>query len=102
MAHSEYLLFFITITVGLVGIIFLFFPDRVAKLERWLNTAWGEQEIAAVRLDLPGEQRLEQVLNRNVLDKRITWDQWARNHPRLTGTYLCVGAGILWWVSITA
>ncbi len=102
MAFSEYLLFFVAVAVSFVGIIFLFFPDQVAKLEHRLNTTCWEQEVAAVRLGLPGEQRLEQALNRSVLKRRVTWDQWAHNHPRLTGTFLCLGAGVLWWVSMTA
>jgi len=102
MALSEYLLFFVAFAVSFVGIVFLLFPDQVAKLESRLNATWGEQEIGAVRLGLPGEQRLEQALNRSVPEKRVTWDRWAHNHPRLTGTFLCLGAGVLWWVTIAA
>ena len=51
----------ITITTGLVGLVFLLFPDRIARLEERLNAPWGDREVTALRLGLQGEQDIEQA-----------------------------------------
>ena len=87
----------ITFAIGLVGLIFLLFPDRISSLEDKLNAPWGNQEVTALRIGMPGEQAFEQVINRNVLDQKVTWDGWTRQYPRLFGIALCLVAVLLWW-----
>lgn len=87
----------ITIVTALVGLVFLLFPHRIIHLEDRLNAAWGDREMTALRFGLRGEQGIEQVINRNVLDKQLIWDGWARQHPRLVGIALCLIAAVLWW-----
>lgn len=87
----------ITLAIGLVGIVFLLFPDRIKQLEDRLNAPWGDRELVALRLGLRAEQAVEQAMNRDVLGKRITWDDWSRNHPRFVGIALCLVAVLLWW-----
>jgi hypothetical protein len=53
--------------------------------------------VTALRLGLPAEQDIERVINRSVLDQKLTWDGWARNHPRIVGAVLCLVAAVLWW-----
>jgi hypothetical protein len=89
--------FVIAAATGLVGLIFLLFPQRIGPLEDILNAHWGNRELTALRLGLRGEQALERVLNRPVLDRNITWDGWARRHPRRVGAVLCLlAAGLCW------
>ena len=87
----------ITFAIGLVGLIFLLFPDRISRLEDKLNAPWGDREVMSLRLGLRGEQAIEQTINRNVLDQKITWDGWARQYPRFVGAALCLVAVLLWW-----
>ncbi len=97
MTLPTVLILVITIATGLLGILFLCFPAWISRLEDRLNAPWGEWEIAAVRLGLPAEQDVEQVINRDVLDQRITWDGWAKRHPRVIGVALCLVAVGLGW-----
>jgi hypothetical protein len=87
----------ITIATGLVGLIFLLFPDRILRLEDKLNAPWGDREVMSLRLGLRGEQAIEQTINRNVLDKQLTWDGWTKKHPRVVGAALCLVAAVMWW-----
>jgi hypothetical protein len=87
----------ITIATGLVGLIFLLFPDRIHRLEDKLNAPWGDREVISLRLGLSGEQDIEQTINRNVLEKQLTWDGWTKKHPRVVGAALCLVAAVLWW-----
>ena len=87
----------ITVLTGLVGMVFLFFPDRMVQLEAWLNAPWGNREVASLRFGLRGEQTLEQAINRDVLTTPLVWDGWLRQHPRLVGAALCLVAALLWW-----
>ena len=89
----------ITIATGLVGLIFLLFPDRIHRLEDKLNAPWGDREVISLRLGLRGEQAIEQTINRNVLDKQLTWDGWTKQHPRIVGMALCLVAALLYWQS---
>jgi len=91
------LMFSIAIAIGLVGILFLFFPDRIRQLEARLNTPWGDREVATVRFGTQGEQAVEQVINREVLSEQIVWDAWLQRHPRLVGVALCLLAVWLGW-----
>ena len=91
------LMLFITIVTGLVGVVFLLFPDRIIRLEERLNAPWGDREVAALRLGLNSEQAIEQAINRNVLDKQLSWDGWAKKHPRFVGIALCLVSVALWW-----
>jgi hypothetical protein len=94
---SHLLLFLIAAATGFVGLIFLLMPQRIGALEEVLNAPWGGRELTALRLGLRGEQDLEQFLNRPVLTRMITWDAWARRHPRSVGAVLClVAAGLCW------
>jgi hypothetical protein len=87
----------ITILTGLVGLVFLLFPNRISHLEDKLNAPWGDREVISLRLGLRGEQAIEQTINRNVLDKQLTWDGWTKKHPRVVGAALCLVAAVLWW-----
>jgi len=87
----------ITLLTGAVGMVFLFFPDRIAQLEAWLNAPWGNREVASLRFGLRGEHSLEQVINRNVLTTSLVWDGWLRRHPRLVGAALCLLSLWLGW-----
>ncbi len=87
----------ITLATGLIGLVFLLIPDRIAQLEAWLNARWGNREVASLRFGLSGEQTLEEIINRDVLAHKITWDGWTKRHPRLVGIALCLVAVSLWW-----
>jgi hypothetical protein len=87
----------ITIAIGLVGLLFLLFPDSIQRLEARLNAPWGDQEVTALRLGLRGEQAIEQTINRNVLEKQLSWDGWAKKHPRVVGIALCLVSAGIWW-----
>ena len=87
----------ITIITGLVGLVFLLFPDQINRLEDKINAPWGNREVTALRLGLRGEQAIEQTINSNVLDKQLTWDGWAKKHPRVVGIALCLFSAMLWW-----
>ena len=91
------LILFITIVTGLVGLVFLLFPGRISHLEDKLNAPWGNREVMSLRLGLRGEQAIEQTINRNVLDKQLTWDGWTRRHPRVVGITLCLVSAFLYW-----
>lgn len=97
MNLPETLLLCITVATGLVGLLFLLFPHFIERLEARLNAPWGDREVAALRLGLNSEQAIEQAINRNVLDKQLTWDGWAKKHPRFVGAALCLVAVALWW-----
>jgi hypothetical protein len=97
MQINTVLMLCITFAIGLVGFIFLLFPDRIKYLEDKLNAPWGDREIMSLRLGLRGEQAIEQTINRNVLDKQLTWDGWTKQHPRVVGIALCMVAAVLWW-----
>lgn len=87
----------ITTATGLVGILFLLFPNWISRLEEMLNAPWGDRELTALRIGLRGEQAAEQLINRPILDRKITWDGWAKQHPRLVGAVLCLVAALIWW-----
>ncbi|MGB5259735.1 MAG: hypothetical protein WBO34_04345 [Gammaproteobacteria bacterium] len=91
------LMFGIAAVTGLVGILFLFFPDRIRQLEARLNARWGDREVATMRFGTPGEQAVEQIINREVLSRQIVWDGWLLQHPRLVGIALCLLALWLGW-----
>ena len=91
------LMWSITLLTAVVGMVFLFFPDRIARLEALLNAPWGNREVASLRFGLPAEQTIEQVLNRNILATPLVWDGWLRRHPRPVGAVLCLVAALLWW-----
>ena len=95
------LLLFISLTTSIVAILFLFFPGLIEKLEEKLNAPWGGQTIASIRLGLPGEKRIEEVLNKPVLEKHlISWDGWLQKHPRLTGSILGLLSLLCWWLTL--
>ena len=97
MQMPTILMLCITLATGLVGIAFLFFPDRIRRLEARLNAPWGDRELASLRIGMRGEQAVEQVMNSNVLATEIVWDGWLRRHPRLVGFALCMLAAWLGW-----
>ena len=87
----------ITFAIGLVGLVFLLFPDQINRLEDKINAPWDNREVTALRLGLHGEQAIEQTINRNVLDKQLTWDGWAKKYPRFVGAAFCLLSVVLWW-----
>ena len=97
MNLPDTLMLCISIATGLAGLLFLLFPDAIERLETRLNAPWGDREVTALRLGLNGEQAIEQAINRNVLDKQLTWDGWAKKHPRFVGVALCLVSVALWW-----
>lgn len=87
----------IALAIGLVGILFLFFPQRIRALEARLNARWGDNEVATVRIGTTTEQAVEQVMNREVLSQQIVWDGWLMRYPRAVGAALCLLAMWLGW-----
>lgn len=83
------IILFISIANGLVGLMFLYMPDRVRPFEAWFNAPVGNREMAALRLGLQGERIAEQLMNRVVQSRQIIWDDWLLEHPRLFGMALC-------------
>lgn len=88
----DYLVWTIAFIVFVVGLIMLLYPQAVKQIEYKLNSPWGDTEILNLRLGITGEKRAESVLNKPVLQFSIVWDEWARKHPRLTGSFLCLCA----------
>ena len=95
MTLSAELLIVVAALVGLWGLVFLFFPRGVTRIEEKLNTAWGGREVLSIRLGVPGERPAERVLNRPVLARAFYWDRWAHSYPRLTGAAMCLSAALL-------
>jgi hypothetical protein len=91
------LIFSIATVIGLVGILFLFFPQRIRQLEAVMNARWGDHEVATVRIGTDAEQAVEQVMNREVLSQQIVWDGWLQRYPRAVGAVLCLLAVWLVW-----
>ena len=87
----------IALAIGLVGVLFLLYPDRIRQLEAWLNARWGDREVATMRFGTEGEQAVEKVINREVLSQPIVWDSWLMRQPRLVGLVLCCLAAWLAW-----
>ena len=85
------------LAIGLVGILFLFFPQRIRALEARLNARWGDREMATVRIGTDTERTVEQVMNREVLSHSFVWDGWLMRQPRLVGLALCALAVWLAW-----
>jgi len=97
MQFPAILLLSIALAIGLVGILFLFFPQRIRELEARLNARWGDHEVATVRIGTDAEHAVEQVMNREVLSQQIVWDSWLQRYPRAVGAALCVLAVWLAW-----
>ena len=74
------LMFSIALAIGLVGILFLFFPDRIRTLEGRLNARWGDREVIPVRIGIDAERAIEQVY----WNRRIWPARNARPKPRLS------------------
>jgi hypothetical protein len=91
------LIFSIAVAIGLVGILFLFYPERIRQLEARLNARWGDREVATIRFGTEGEQAVERVMNREVLSQQIVWDGWLMRNPRLVGMVLCLLAMWVAW-----
>ena len=96
MTLSAGLIVVVAALVGLWGLVFLLFPRGVARIEKKLNSAWGEREVLSIRLGVPGERPAERVLNKPVLARAFYWDRWAHSYPRLTGAVMCIVAALLW------
>lgn len=91
------LMFTIAFAIGLVGILFLFLPQWITRLEARLNSRWGEREVATLRFGTQGELAVERIMNRDILSQQIVWDGWLQRHPRLLGVALCVLAAWIGW-----
>jgi len=97
MDITEILTNIIAFSIGLVGLVFILLPDRLERIEQFLNAPWGGQELASLRTGIKGEQALERVLNSNLPGPTLNWDGWARRYPRVTGLLFCLSATGLWW-----
>ena len=91
------LMFTIALAIGLVGVLFLFFPQQIRELEARLNARWGDREVATIRFGTEGEQAVERVMNREVLNREIVWDGWLQRYPRVVGVAFCLLALWLAW-----
>lgn len=91
------LVFGISFVIGLAGILFLFFPQWIKRLEALLNAPWGDREVGAVRFGTHGEQAVERMMNREVGSQQIIWDGWLQRHPKPVGLALCLLAVLLAW-----
>ena len=91
----DYLVWTIAFIVFVVGLIMLLYPEAVEQIEHKLNSPWGDTEVLNLRLGITGEKRAESLLNKPVLENSIVWDEWARKHPRLTGSLLLLSALLL-------
>jgi len=90
MQMPTILMLCIALVTGLVGLVFLIFPDRIRQLEERLNAPWGDREVASLRIGVRGEEAIEQAMNRDVLSRQIVWDGWLQRNPRLVGVALCL------------
>ena len=90
MQMPTILMLCIALVTGLVGLVFLFFPDRIKQLEARLNAPWGDREVASLRIGVRGEEAIEQAMNRDVLSRQIVWDHWLQRNPRPFGVALCL------------
>ena len=95
MQLPDILMLCITLVTGIVGLVFLFFPDRIRQLEARLNAPWGNREVASLRIGMRGEEAIEQAMNRDVLPRQIVWDGWLQRNPRPVGVALCLLAAWL-------
>ncbi|MDH5631904.1 MAG: hypothetical protein OEZ10_02820 [Gammaproteobacteria bacterium] len=96
MNLNETILFLVALPVTVVACLYLFLPQWSLRLQRTLNQPWGERMIAALRLGVPGEQQLENRMNRTVAGRAIVWDAWTERNPRATGFILLVIASAFW------
>lgn len=87
----------VALAIGLVGVLFLFCPQWIGRIEEKLNANWGARELVSLRTGLVAERALEQALNRDIQGSRITWDGWTKRYPRPVGAALCLLAAWLWW-----
>jgi len=90
MQIPDILILCITLVTGIVGLVFLFFPDRIRQLEARLNAPWGDREVASLRIGVRGEEAIEQAMNRDVLSRQVVWDGWLQRNPRPVGVALCL------------
>lgn len=91
----DILVWTITFCIFSLGLIMLFFPASIVKIEDKLNSTWGNTEVLSLRLGSKAEKHTENILNRPVLEKSIVWDAWSKTNPRLTGIVLCLSALVL-------
>ena len=79
------LLVFIAIANGLVGLTFLYLPDRIRPFEAWLNAPLGNGGMATPWFGVQGKW----FINGIVQSRQVIWDDWLVEHPRLFGMSLC-------------
>ena len=79
------LLGFIAIANGLVGLTFLYLPDRIRPFEAWLNAPLGHGGMTSPWFGVQGKW----FMNRVVQSRQVIWDDWLVEHPRLFGMALC-------------
>lgn len=89
---TEYMILTVAIALLVFGLLMLFYPDALDRLERQLNKPVGERPVVTLRAGIPGEQNIEQILNRPVLKRAIYWDHWIRRQPRAVGVVLLAAA----------
>lgn len=92
MIMIEYLILTVAITLVFFGLLMVLFPNALDRLERALNRPVGERRVMSLRAGLPGEQDIEEILNRPVLNRAIYWDRWLRRQPRALGALLLAAA----------
>ena len=90
----------VAIVCALWGAVFLVAPRAITRIEETLNRAWGNHCVFSLRVGVPGERAAEQWLNRPVEARRVHWDGWVREHPRMLGLTLCSLAGVLTWCAM--
>jgi hypothetical protein len=88
----EYLILAVAAVLLLSGVLMVFFPNALHRLELTLNRPVGQRSVITLRAGIPAEREIEEVLNRPVLMRAIYWDQWIRRQPRLVGALLLAAA----------
>lgn len=91
---TEYLILTVAIPLFFFGLLMVLFPGTLERLEHTLNRPVGERPVLSLRAGIPGEQGIEEVLNRPVLERAIYWDQWIRRQPRALGALLLAAAAL--------
>lgn len=90
----EYLTLAVAILMLLLGLLMVFFPSALQRLERALNQPVGGRPVMTLRAGIPAEKEIEEVLNRPVLMRAIYWDHWIRRQPRAVGVLLLAAAAL--------
>jgi hypothetical protein len=88
----EYLTLAVVIPLLLLGLLMVFFPNTLHRVELALNRPVGQRAVITLRAGIPAEKEIEEILNRPVLMRAVYWDQWIRRRPRVAGVLLLAAA----------